>query len=257
MGNNAFLLGIRITKQAVGIQTSSVGVPRVDRGVAFSENALGVRVPANRVQQGVFQYPGSTHHLGCDVAEVRNRERRNDHRAVDVRDESVQPIKGAIGPERAVVIGEGDERPLVERNSELIREFARQCWIEVESPRELDLEIIAFSVHRDGAQQHGGGEVLVTIRPRHETDSEIDGVNSASRGEFDRFVVDARGSMTRSVERDVITNKVAKECRGAREEPREPAGVPGAQFDGNVPREMQKGVRFPELSEFVAPLFPH
>ena len=63
--------------------------------------------------------------------------------------------------------------------------------------------------------------------------------------------------MACSVESDVIPNQVPKESRVARKEPGETAGVTRAQLDGNVPREMQKGVGFPELGEFVAPPFPH
>ena len=92
--------------------------------MTFGDDTLGVRVPANRVQQRMFQYSRCTHHLGCHVAEVRDRERRNNHRAVNVGDQSVQPIEGAVRSERTVVVGQGDKRPFIERDPELISQFS-------------------------------------------------------------------------------------------------------------------------------------
>ena len=191
MRDDTFLFGIGVEQEAVGVEASSVRITGVHRGVTFRDESFRVRVATDGVEKGVVKNSGSAGHFGGNVTEVRNRERRNDHRALDVGDEPVQPIQRAIRAERTVVVGQRNKRPFIESDAELKCEFPSQRRVEVQGARQLDFEVVAFAVHRNRSQQHRCGEVFVAVRPGHQSDREKDRVNSTSRSEFNRLVVDA------------------------------------------------------------------
>ncbi|CAB4870164.1 unannotated protein [freshwater metagenome] len=208
MSNDSFLFGVCIEQEAVGVKASRVRITRVYRCVTLSHYASCVRIPADCIEKRVVENSGGAHHVRCDITQIGNCQRGNDHGAVDVRDEPVQPIERPVGAERPVVIGQGDERPLIKCNTKLVGELAGESGIKVQRTRQLNLEIVPFAMHRNRTQQHRGREMLVAVRPGHETDSEEHGVDSACCGEFDRFVVDSRGVLAGAVKRNIIANEV-------------------------------------------------
>ena len=99
--------------------------------------------------------------------------------------------------------------------------------------------------------------MLVAVRPGNESDREIDRVDSAGSREFDRFVVNARGSLPSTVKCDIVADEVSQKCGCSGKESRESARVAGAQFNRDFGGEMQKGVGATEFRQFASPLFPH
>ena len=257
MGDDSLLLGIRIEQQAVGIEASRVRIPRVYRCVTLSKDAHRVRVPADRIEQRVVENSSGTHHVRRNITQIGDRECGDNHCTVNVGNETVQPIERTVRSERPVVIGQRDESPLIKGDSELVSEFASESGVEVQSARQLNLEVVPFAVHRNRTQQHRCREMLVAVHPGHEADGEEHRVDSACGGEFDRFVVDAQRALSGTVKRNIIANKISQKCRRAGKESGEAAGVTRAQFDCDVAGEMQKGVRSTKFRQFTSPLFPH
>ena len=128
--HNQLLFGVGIQHQRVGVQRARVDIARVDCRVAFGHDRDRISVAGQGIQNRVVQVRCRTHHVGGNIGQVRNGERRHHVCARNVGNEALQPIQRTIGAERPVVVGQCHERALIQSDSKLCVEFTGQRGIQ-------------------------------------------------------------------------------------------------------------------------------
>jgi hypothetical protein len=177
--------------------------------MAFVNQSLSIRIPAEHIQHGVIEGCGRFRHLKRNIGQVRDSERGCHGDIVEVRDESPQPVKSPIGSERSVLVGEGNEGLFVKCDPELGVKFAHERRIERESAEQLKLDIVASAMHCDGPDEHRRAIRAVAVRPFNDSHREVNRINPSRRRKFDILVADLKGAVAGAMQGNIVPDKVS------------------------------------------------
>ena len=128
--DHVFLLGVGVEEQRVEFGRALVRIPRRDRLVALLDPPFRGRVPGQGVQHRMGQLGGIRAHISANVGERGDHEPRLHVEPLQMRRQPAEPIDDRVGLERAVLLGQGDERVDVQADLELLLEGAGQCRVQ-------------------------------------------------------------------------------------------------------------------------------
>ena len=258
LGDDVFLLGVRVEQQRVGLRRPFVGTERLDRVVPGGDGGFRPGIARQCVEDGVLKLGGIRKHAGRDVGEGRHDESRLHAEAFEVAGESAEAVNHLVGFETALVVGERYERIGIEVELEVVAEGSCEFGVQEGVAAKLHLEIAAVTPDRERAQQQRRPVTAVVVAPFDDADAEVDGVDSPGGRELDSLGGHSSGGEPRAAKGELVADQVGQQCGFARDELCEATRVGGAQL---YPRargvdEMEQRRGSANRSQFSPPARP-